>query len=169
MKLCVETCSLGYVAIATNYADSLFWVSINSEAPKLFDEFFTTFPYLLNKIFAPPEPETIDKVLSIVNGGVSDNSLELSLDGTLFQRKVWAHISTIKSGTTQSYKDIAVAIGLPKAHRAVANACGKNQLAIIVPCHRVITSSGALGGYRWGVETKQKLLERENVGSKIAV
>jgi O-6-methylguanine DNA methyltransferase len=169
MKFCVEACSLGYVAIATNYANSLFWVSINSESPKLFDEFFTVLPHLINKAFTPPEPETIDKVLDIVNGGVNDNSLDISLDGTLFQRKVWSHISTIGLGTTQSYKDIAVAIGLPKAHRAVANACGKNQLAIIIPCHRVITSSGALGGYRWGTETKQKLLERENERTSITL
>lgn len=162
MKFTVEKCSLGYVAMATNNDEELSWLSLNSEAPKLFDEFFISLHIIGSWTFTPVLPEIINKVLSIVEGGDNDKSLPLEFKGTDFQKKVWAHILTIASGTTQSYKDIAVAIGMPKAHRAVANACDQNKLAIMIPCHRVITSSGALGGYRWGTEIKQKLLDREN-------
>lgn len=87
--------------------------------------------------------------------------LPLVVSGTVFQQKVWTALRDIPVGETASYKEIATRIGRPKSVRAVANACGANNLAIVIPCHRVVASDGSLGGYRWGVERKEALLARE--------
>lgn len=89
--------------------------------------------------------------------------LDLPLDarGTAFQLKVWQALLEIPAGRTMSYAGLAKGIGAPKSVRAVARACGANALAVAVPCHRVVRSDGALSGYRWGVERKRALLERE--------
>ena len=88
-----------------------------------------------------------------------------SLLGTKFQIKVWKYLSTIPKGSIRTYKQVAVAIKCPKAARAVANACAKNPYAPRIPCHRVIRSDGALGGYsgRGGIKQKLKLLRSEKV------
>ena len=84
---------------------------------------------------------------------------------TEFQRLVWDEIDKIPRGTTKSYKEIAVILGMPDAARAVANACGKNPTPIIRPCHRVICSNGDIGGYSapGGAITKKKLLQKEGL------
>ena len=89
--------------------------------------------------------------------------LDLPLDvrGTAFQQRVWQALREIPAGSTVSYTDIANRIGSPKAVRAVAGACAANALAVAIPCHRVVKRDGALSGYRWGVERKRTLLERE--------
>jgi AraC family transcriptional regulator, regulatory protein of adaptative response / methylated-DNA-[protein]-cysteine methyltransferase len=89
--------------------------------------------------------------------------LDLPLDvrGTAFQQRVWAALRAIPAGTTVSYADIAKTIGAPKAVRAVAGACGADSLAVAIPCHRVVRHDGALSGYRWGIERKRALLDRE--------
>lgn len=86
---------------------------------------------------------------------------EIELRGTDFQCKVWRALQEIPSGSTASYAEIARRIGQPQASRAVAGACAANSLAVVVPCHRVLRSDGALSGYRWGIKRKQALLERE--------
>jgi len=85
----------------------------------------------------------------------------IDIRATAFQWRVWQALQRIPLGETRSYSDIAAEIGAPRSVRAVANACGRNRLAIVVPCHRVIREDGSLGGYRWGVSRKQALLERE--------
>lgn len=85
--------------------------------------------------------------------------------GTKFQQSVWREIMKIPYGKTKTYKDIAIALGKPKSVRAVANACGANIIAIIVPCHRVVKSNGELGGYRWGEKIKKNLIEQESYDS----
>ncbi|MNE82271.1 Bifunctional transcriptional activator/DNA repair enzyme Ada [compost metagenome] len=89
--------------------------------------------------------------------------LELPLDlrGTAFQQRVWQALRAIPAGSTLSYAELAARIGAPKAVRAVAGACAANALAVAIPCHRVLRSDGGLSGYRWGVERKRALLERE--------
>ena len=86
----------------------------------------------------------------------------IDIRATAFQWRVWQALQHIPSGETRSYSEIAAEIGAPKSMRAVANACGRNRLAVIVPCHRVIREDGSLGGYRWGIARKQALLERES-------
>ncbi len=87
------------------------------------------------------------------------------LKGTKFQLKVWKYLKTIKKGKVKTYKQVAIGINNPKSARAVANACAKNPYAPDIPCHRVIRSDGALGGYsgRGGINQKLKLLRSENV------
>ena len=88
------------------------------------------------------------------------------LKGTKFQLKVWKYLKTIPKGKIKTYKQVAIAIKRPNSARAVANACGKNLYAPKIPCHRVIRSDGALGGYsgRGGIRQKLKLLRSEKVG-----
>src|SRR5262249_49220647 len=87
--------------------------------------------------------------------------LPLDVRGSAFQHRVWQALRNIGPGTTASYADVAKRIGNPAAVRAVAKACGANNLAVIVPCHRVVRSDGRLSGYRWGIERKRELLDRE--------
>lgn len=87
--------------------------------------------------------------------------LPLDLIGTEFQQKVWNALQKIPAGSTVTYTEIAKVVGAPKAYRAVARACASNNVAVLVPCHRVIRSDGSLSGYRWGVERKQRLLDLE--------
>jgi O-6-methylguanine DNA methyltransferase len=84
--------------------------------------------------------------------------------GTPFQHKVWTHLQTIPAGQVQTYSDVAYQIGHPNAVRAVASACAKNPIAILIPCHRVIGKNGQLTGYYWGLDRKKALLELEKNG-----
>ena len=93
-------------------------------------------------------------------------TLPLDIRGTAFQRRVWQALQTIPPGETRSYAQLATALGTPTAARAVAGACAANPLAIAVPCHRIVCGDGSLSGYRWGVERKRALLEREAQGVK---
>ncbi len=88
--------------------------------------------------------------------------LPLDIRGTAFQLRVWAQLRRIKAGETVSYTELARRVGQPKAVRAVASACARNELAVAIPCHRVLREDGGLGGYRWGLARKQALLNREN-------
>lgn len=91
--------------------------------------------------------------------------LPLDLRGTPFQRDVWNALCAIPAGTTTTYAEIAERVGRPAAVRAAGQACGANHVAVLVPCHRVVGRDGSLSGYRWGVERKQALLERERAGA----
>ncbi len=93
--------------------------------------------------------------------GKDGGKVPLDLRGTVFQRQVWDALQRIPRGTTRSYGEIARGLGQPSAARAVAGACARNPVAVVVPCHRVIREDGGLGGYRWGMERKRKLLEAE--------
>ncbi|HXI33815.1 MAG TPA: methylated-DNA--[protein]-cysteine S-methyltransferase, partial [Gemmatimonadales bacterium] len=88
----------------------------------------------------------------------------LDVQATAFQRRVWEELQKIPYGETRSYADIARRIGRPQATRAVAQACATNPAAVVIPCHRVVRTDGALGGYRWGVERKRALLKQEAAG-----
>ncbi len=88
-------------------------------------------------------------------------NLPLDVRGTAFQQRVWKALKNIPAGSTASYAEIAASIGSPASIRAVARACGANALAVAIPCHRVVRMNGKLSGYRWGIERKRVLLERE--------
>ena len=102
------------------------------------------------------------RVVAYVESPGDSPNVPLDVRGTEFQRKVWQVLREIPAGSTLSYTDVARRIGLPKAARAVAQACAANNLAVLIPCHRVVRSDGALSGYRWGVERKRALLDRES-------
>ena len=103
----------------------------------------------------------VARVVGFVEAPGQALDLPLDIRGTAFQQRVWQALRAIPAGSTASYAQVAAAIGAPAAVRAVAQACASNALAVAIPCHRVVRSDGALSGYRWGVERKRALLERE--------
>lgn len=105
--------------------------------------------------------QLVARVIGFVEAPGLGLDLPLELRGTAFQQRVWQALRDIPAGRTASYAEIASRIGAPKAARAVAQACAANALAVAVPCHRVVRQDGGLSGYRWGVERKRALLERE--------
>lgn len=109
--------------------------------------------------------EYVEPLLAAICGENTTIDLPLDIRATAFQRKVWETLKKIPSGETRSYTDVAREIGEPSAVRAVARACASNPVAVAVPCHRVVRSDGELAGYRWGIERKKKLLERERAAS----
>jgi AraC family transcriptional regulator of adaptative response/methylated-DNA-[protein]-cysteine methyltransferase len=105
----------------------------------------------------------LDLVLARIAGRQLDDALPLDLQGTDFQREVWNQLLAIPAGRTRTYLDVAQAIHRPKATRAVAQACGANPVAVVVPCHRVVMSDGSIGGYSGLPGVKKALLEAEGV------
>ncbi len=105
---------------------------------------------------------TVTAVVQLVDAPAA-RSLDVRLDlrGTTFQRRVWQALREIPAGSTETYAEVAERIGAPGSARAVAGACAANPIAVAVPCHRVVRNDGGLSGYRWGVERKRALLERE--------
>lgn len=103
----------------------------------------------------------VAQVIAAINEPAQAAELPLDIRGTAFQERVWAALRAIPIGTTASYSEIAAAIGAPTAHRAVAQACGANRLAVLIPCHRVVRADGRLSGYRWGTERKRALIAVE--------
>ncbi len=105
--------------------------------------------------------ELVSRVTALLESPRTGHDLPLDIRGTAFQQRVWAALRDIPAGSTTTYKDIAARIGEPKAVRAVATAIASNNIAVAIPCHRVVRSDGNLAGYRWGIERKRKLLELE--------
>ncbi|MFM9438104.1 AraC family transcriptional regulator, regulatory protein of adaptative response / methylated-DNA-[protein]-cysteine methyltransferase, partial [Janthinobacterium sp. CG_23.3] len=105
--------------------------------------------------------QTVARVVALVEAPEIGLDLPLDVRGTAFQQRVWQALREIPSGRTVSYAELAQLVGAPKGARAVAGACAANALAVAIPCHRVVRQDGSLSGYRWGVERKQALLERE--------
>jgi len=106
-------------------------------------------------------PDAVDQLGAYFSGELTEFDLRLRLEGTEFQRTVWAGLCEIPYGETSSYGALAARIGRPKASRAVGLANGRNPIAIVVPCHRVIGASGSLTGYGGGLDRKQTLLDLE--------
>jgi AraC family transcriptional regulator of adaptative response/methylated-DNA-[protein]-cysteine methyltransferase len=105
--------------------------------------------------------DIVAKVVGLIEEPGIGLDLPLDIRGTAFQQRVWKALQQIPPGSTATYTEIAEKIGMPKAVRAVAQACASNVLAVAIACHRVIRKDGLLSGYRWGVERKNALLERE--------
>jgi AraC family transcriptional regulator of adaptative response/methylated-DNA-[protein]-cysteine methyltransferase len=103
----------------------------------------------------------VSRVTALIEAPAHGLDLPLDIQGTAFQHQVWNALQGIPPGSTKSYSEIAAQIGKPAAARAVGRACAANRIAVVVPCHRAVRSDGSLGGYRWGIERKQRLLERE--------
>ena len=105
--------------------------------------------------------DTVQKVLNHLDNNEPRLELPLDIRATAFQRQVWEMLRSIPYGETVSYGDVAKALGKPGAVRAVGRACATNPVALVIPCHRVVREDKSLGGYRWGLERKKKLLEAE--------
>ena len=115
-----------------------------------------------SKIIPESLQDTVQQLSEYFEGNRTNFQLKLNPEGTFFQKKVWQQIKNIPFGKTASYQEIANQLGDPKAIRAAASANGKNPIAIIIPCHRVIGSDGSLIGYAGGLQRKKWLLEHEN-------
>ena len=105
--------------------------------------------------------EIVVTLLSHLRGQHPNLDLPLDVQATAFQRRVWEELLKIPYGSTRSYSDVARSIGSPNSVRAVARACATNRVALVIPCHRIIREDSGLGGYKWGLERKRKLLEQE--------
>lgn len=103
----------------------------------------------------------LDQLIAFIEHGSTGVRFDLDVGGTPFQQKVWQSLCDIPAGQTRSYKEVAQALDMPDAVRAIGGACAANILAVAIPCHRVVRSNGAISGYRWGVERKHRLLNRE--------
>jgi methylated-DNA-[protein]-cysteine S-methyltransferase len=134
---------------------------------------FLTRMYMQGQRHAPPQPEggrrddawfvdIVSQLHAYFEGHLSEFEVPIRLDGTEFQRQVWSHLRGIPYGETISYGELARRVGSPNASRAVGLANGRNPVAIIVPCHRVIGSNGQLTGYGGGIERKTWLLDHES-------
>jgi AraC family transcriptional regulator of adaptative response/methylated-DNA-[protein]-cysteine methyltransferase len=100
-------------------------------------------------------------LIAYLEDGRPREALPVDVQGTAFQLKVWNYLRRIPAGTVQSYTEVAAGIGRPAAVRAVASACARNRVALVIPCHRVIRGDGGLGGFRWGLARKRTLIDRE--------
>jgi AraC family transcriptional regulator of adaptative response/methylated-DNA-[protein]-cysteine methyltransferase len=138
-------------------------ISLGDDATPLEADLVAEFPAARVRKDRPGESleRWVSAILAYLDG--SEPSLDLPLDirATAFQRRVWQELQRIPYGETRSYTDVARRIGQPKATRAVARACASNPAALVIPCHRVVREDGDLGGFRWGIERKRALLERE--------
>lgn len=105
--------------------------------------------------------QTLQLVINFIESPNQPMNLPLDMQGSEFQQQVWRALLAIPAGEKRSYSQLAEQIGKPNAYRAVANACARNSIAVLVPCHRVVHKSGTESGYYWGTETKLMLQNRE--------
>jgi AraC family transcriptional regulator, regulatory protein of adaptative response / methylated-DNA-[protein]-cysteine methyltransferase len=155
--------ALGKVLVARS-AVGVCAILIGSDTDELSSDLATGFPD--SRLVADEQQlrDDLSKVVRFIDK--PSEGLDLPLDmrrGTAFQRRVWDALLAIPRGARVSYAALAQRIGMPNAARAVANACAANAIALGIPCHRIVRSDGTFSGYRWGVERKRALINRETV------
>jgi AraC family transcriptional regulator of adaptative response/methylated-DNA-[protein]-cysteine methyltransferase len=160
IRFAIGECSLGSILVAASER-GVCAILLGDDPDALARDLQDRFPRA-SLIGADREFEQlVAKVVGFVEAPALGLDLPLDVRGTAFQQRVWQALRKIPAGSTVSYADIAKRIGSPSSVRAVAQACAANLLAVAIPCHRVLRTDGALSGYRWGVERKRALLERE--------
>jgi AraC family transcriptional regulator, regulatory protein of adaptative response / methylated-DNA-[protein]-cysteine methyltransferase len=160
MRFAVGQCSLGAILVAATDR-GVCAIELGDDPDDLVRSFQDRF-HQAELIGADPTFEAlVARVVGLVERPEGPSDLPLDVQGTAFQERVWRALRDIPAGTTTTYAGLAAAIGSPTAVRAVAGACAANKLAVAIPCHRVVRTDGNLSGYRWGVERKRSLLERE--------
>lgn len=160
IRFAVGECSLGSILVAQSER-GVCAIFLGDDPDRLTHELQDRFPraHLVGGDVA--FERLVSTVVSFVEAPGQGLALPLDVRGTAFQQRVWQALQHIPVGTTATYGEIAARIGSPASIRAVARACGANALAVAIPCHRVVRTDGTLSGYRWGVERKHALLERE--------
>ena len=156
-------CALGGVLVAAT-GQGICAIFPGDDAQAMYQALAEQFPRA-QLIAAPdtgPLATGLAEILAYCDNRCTTFPLPLDIQGTAFQLQVWQALRTIPAGQTLSYQAVAEKIGRPRAVRAVASACAANRLALVIPCHRVIASNGALSGYRWGVALKRRLLAAES-------
>lgn len=160
IQFAIGECSLGSILVAASQR-GVCAILLGDDPDELARDLQDRFPRA-NLVGGNEEFEQlVAKVVGFVEAPRVGLNLPLDVRGTAFQQRVWQALRKIPTGSTTSYAEIAKQIGAPEAVRAVARACAANPLALAIPCHRVIRNDGGLSGYRWGVERKQELLQRE--------
>jgi AraC family transcriptional regulator of adaptative response/methylated-DNA-[protein]-cysteine methyltransferase len=161
IRFAVGECSLGSILVAASDL-GICSIAIGDDPHALVRELQDRFPKA-ELIGGDQQFErTVAQVLAFVENPSRGLKLPLHVQGTAFQQRVWKALREIPCGQTCTYSEIAEKLGHPNATRAVAGACAANTLAVAIPCHRVVRMDGSLSGYRWGVERKRTLLERES-------
>jgi O-6-methylguanine DNA methyltransferase len=107
-----------------------------------------------------------EEITHRLSGRPPRTTLPLHTQGTPFEESVWAALRRIPHGERRTYQELAAELGRPTAARAVAQACAHNNVAVLIPCHRIVRADGTLGGYRWGIERKQALLDAERTSGE---
>ncbi len=160
IRFAIAECSLGSVLVATSEL-GVCAILFGDDPELLIRDLEQRFPHAGLLGGDAGFERTVAQVLGFIEAPGLGLDLPLDLRGTAFQQRVWQALRGIPAGRTASYAEVATAIGMPRASRAVAQACAANPLAVAVPCHRVVRQDGGLSGYRWGVARKQLLLARE--------
>ncbi len=160
IRFALGECWLGTILVAATER-GVCAISLGDDANTLLQELQDRFPKAQLLGAEPDFEHWVAQVVGFVQQPSLGLDLPLDIRGTAFQQRVWQALRDIPPGNTASYAEIAERIGRPTAVRAVARACASNTLAVAIPCHRVVRTDGALSGYRWGVERKRALLERE--------
>lgn len=156
----VGQCSLGAILVAAT-PRGLCAVTLGDDPAQLAADLEARFPRARLIPGDADFEQWMAQVIGFVEAPRTGLDLPLDLAGTAFQLRVWQALRAIPPGSTLSYTQLAERLGLPKAVRAVAGACAANPVAVAIPCHRVVRMGGALAGYRWGLERKRALLDRE--------
>jgi AraC family transcriptional regulator of adaptative response/methylated-DNA-[protein]-cysteine methyltransferase len=160
IRFAVGQCSLGAILVARS-KKGICAITLGDDPDELVRDLQDRFPNA-NLIGADRGFERlVAQVVGFVETPRIGLDLPLDVRGTAFQQRVWQALRGIPAGKTASYAEVARRIGKPKAVRAVAQACGANKIAVAIPCHRVVKNDGVLSGYRWGVERKRALLDKE--------
>lgn len=160
LRYTIVNCPLGRLLVAAT-DKGVSAVSIGKSDHALETALFDEYPTAEIRRDKDGLGEYVTVLLKGLDGETPHLDLPLDIQVTAFQRRVYEALRTIPYGETRTYREIAKTIGHPGAVRAVARACATNPAAIVVPCHRVVRKDGGLGGYRWGMETKQTLLKKE--------
>lgn len=160
MRFAIGKCSLGSILVAATER-GIAAVTLGDDPDLLLAGLQTQFPGA-DLVGADADFERlVATVVGLVEQPGRSVDLPLDIRGTAFQEQVWQALRQIPAGTTATYAEIAARIGRPASVRAVANACGANRIAVLIPCHRVVRTDGSGGGYRWGIDRKAALIQRE--------
>ena len=160
IRFAIGACSLGAILVAST-EQGICAILIDDDPDMLVRDLQDRFPKA-ELIGAEPEYEqVVSRVVGMVERPELGLDLPLDVRGTAFQQRVWQVLRGIPAGRTVSYAELAELVGSPRGARAVAGACAANALAVAIPCHRVVRNDGSISGYRWGVDRKAALLDRE--------
>ncbi|MEZ5651139.1 MAG: bifunctional DNA-binding transcriptional regulator/O6-methylguanine-DNA methyltransferase Ada [Burkholderiaceae bacterium] len=160
IRFAVGQCWLGSVLVAAT-AIGVCAISIGDDPQALVDELQARFANAELIGDDPAFADHIAHVVGFIDGRRDTLDLPLDIRGTAFQQRIWQALREIPAGRTLSYSALAEALGMPRSTRAIAAACAANTLAVAIPCHRVVRADGGLAGYRWGIQRKRALLDRE--------
>jgi len=167
IRFAVAQCWLGALLVAAT-EQGICALTLGSEPEELLRQLQDRFPHA---DLAPGDAafeQTLAQVLTALDDPQQGAALPLDVRGTAFQQRVWQALRAVPPGVTLTYAELAARIGQPAAVRAVANACARNEIAVLIPCHRIVRLDGAPSGYRWGIARKSALLAREAEGREDA-